>query len=343
MCWIFIGRKENLRETLLNQKDRGLDSLGVISEKNTHRIVRSKYKGYKKYIRNVVEDEGLLIMHHRKATIWAITPENAHPFKWKHFQLMQNWTAQTFYNQNKLEYAKDTDTETLLSYIEDRTSKLEDVPSILEQLSNRLKEDLGIIIVVDNTTREILFYADWARESYIDLDYMNMKVNWIYNYQPNTNVGYENIWYIILDFNFNIIKNTFNAINKEPFYLFYSGVNSKYVDNTNHWYAYADVINCYDRESEMREAFSIHWGNTEYKGWDFHSLNKQEQIEYDHIVTYLTDEWANIYDMSIESAFTDYLTYYYWVDDMDSYLLYFEEELRLDKIFKIAYDYCLGD
>jgi len=288
-------------------------------------------------------------MHHRKATIGAITPENAHPFEWKHFQLMQNGTAQTFYNGHKLQYGKDTDTETLLHYIEDRTSILEDVPAILEQLSNRLSEDLGIIIMVCKNTKQILFYADGARESYIDIDYMHMKVKGMYNYVPWKDYGYENVGYIILDFNFNIIRDTFERLNKDQFYMYYSGNNSyarvdvieKQIDYSSnyHWYDTREVDEWWS-EMEMRKAFST--SNSSYTGGDLLSLTTEELIEHDTMLEFLSNEWANISDISMESWFRDYMTYQYWVEDMDAYKLYFEDNLRLDKVFKLAYREAFG-
>ena len=286
-------------------------------------------------------------MHHRKATIGAITPDNAHPFEGKYFQLMQNGTAQTFYNANKLSYGKDTDTETLLHYIEDRTSKLEDIPEILEQLSNRLKEDLGIIIVVDKRNNHILFYADGARESYIDLDFIHMKVNGIYNYVPGSNNGFENVGHIILDFDFNIIRNTFTQLNKDIFYLYYSGGNSlaqnnvqykqaiDYTPYSDDYYGYAK--DSWETEREFAKVFNTDWlSDTPIK------LTTEELVEYDTIMDFLCDVWDNINDITMSTGLKDYLIYQYWVDDMSSYNLYFEEGLRIDEVFKLAYKEAFG-
>ena len=356
MCSIYIGTKEKLRETLLNQKDRGLDSLGIVSNKRTHRLVRSKYKGYKKYIRNMVNDDWLLIMHHRKATIGAITPDNAHPFEGKYFQLMQNGTATNFHSGYADVYKKDTDTENLLHYIEDRTSNLEDVPEILEQLSSRMLEDLGIVIIVDKYSKQILFYADWARESYLDLDFIHMKVNGIYNYKPGESEWYENIGYIIFDFDFNIIRNKFNRLNKDKFYLYYSGGNSlsrqnqkslpsrsSYYYSDYNWYYEGDEYNNYktkqrETERDFAKAFGL-----DIIEWDIErektklDLTTEELVEYDDVLSFLSDEWANMNDTSKNSAFKDYMLYNYWVDTAEAHKLYFDTEIRMELVFSLAY------
>jgi hypothetical protein len=345
MCWIAITTKDKLRETLLNQKDRWLDSLGVISKEWTHRIVRQNYKGYKKYIRNVIKDEGLLIMHHRKATIWAVTPENAHPFQGKYFQLMQNWTAQTFYNWHKSKYWKETDTETLLNYIEDRTVVLEEIPDILKQISERLKEDLWIIIVVDNKRKQFLFYADWARETYIDIDNIHLKINGIYNYEPTKDRGFENVWYMVLDFDFNIIENKFEELNSKTFMLYYSGThwftqlptpkskNSSY-SYYNQYMGYWVYDDWYDYYEYTNPSYSKKT-NKNKSEWD--SFNDDEREEYKDIIDFLTGQWCSDSIYNVEQAFEDYLKWYYGLDMETNLWEYFNQWIRLEKVFKYAY------
>lgn len=339
MCWIIITTKDKLRTNLLNQKDRWLDSIGIISKDSVHRVVRQNYKWYKNYIRKYVKDNGMLIMHHRKATIWAISEANAHPFQWKYFQLMQNGTASQFYSWNKLKYKKETDSETLLHYIEDRTSSIEEIPSILEQLSDRLLEDLGIVIIIDLKNNKFLFYSDGARESYIQVDWMNMKVLEITNYVPWQKSWYENVWYMILDFDMNIIENTFNSLNTIKFNNYYSWKNwlNSFVPNKHelsYWYDWHDnwIYEWYGND------------NNRYYNPKTYNLTNSQLEERREIVGFLSNEWGmcNFSNMSVEKAFEDYLMYNYWITMEDFPEDYIEYGIEFEEIFNDAYDEVFG-
>jgi len=333
MCWISITKKSKVRETLLNQKDRGLDSVWIITMNGTNWKVANNYRGYKKFIKREIwwghnPKDGIAILHHRKASIGAINIKNAHPFNGRYFQLMQNGTSQVFYNTHKLQYKKDTDSETLLNYIEDRTSNIAEVPSILEQLSSRIKEDFGVIILVDKLSGQILFYTDGARETYLDLDLENNKVNWLYNYEPWKKEWWDNRWWLLMDFSFNLLENTFEKINEDTFYLFYSG---------NNGYTHVETTPYCGDYTEPK-----YWGNQHsiYYSCDdgIRNLNKEELNEYNSMFDFLVDEWVNLYSQTKEYWMKDYIWAYYGVETIHDYKVYYKWQLDLQKIFNLAYN-----
>ena len=213
MCGIFIWNSDLVMEVLLNQVDRGLEGMGIITSKNTHRTLKKDYKEYKKFLENKFIPWELVVMHHRKASIWKICLDNTHPFQGTKFQLIHNGSTINFFRKYSDIYKKETDSENLLKYIEDKAENLREIPAILKELFSDLNEEHWIIIIVHKNY--ILFYCDGSKESYIEIK--NNRVLWIYNYKPNHLEGYSNKGYIILDFNYNIIENTFLEINKEEF------------------------------------------------------------------------------------------------------------------------------
>lgn len=321
MCWIRIVTKDKLRETLYNQQDRWLDWLWVISKDFIYRVYKSDYTWYKKYIKKNIKWEWLFIMHHRKATIGKIWLENVHPFKWKHFYLMQNWTADTFFYNYKTKYQKETDSETLLHYIEERTSNIYEVPSILEQLSERIVEDLWNIIITNWKT--ILFYSDWARESYIDIE--DNKINWIYSYTPLTKKWFDNRWHMFFDFNWIIEKNTFEKINISKYYFWFtwnqydksytynrSKTNALYESQYNSDYRYYDV-NKYDKIDREYERANQKIIDRLKEKDEANGANGLEE-DYEQMIEYLTSMYWDYleYWLSQEDALEDYLYRYYW-------------------------------
>ena len=168
-----------LNKNLANQVDRWLDSVWVITWWKIYTTIKNGLKGYRKYIRHLwQEPDSLSILHHRKATIWDITLDNSHPFIWKHFNLMQNWTSKKFYKMYDDIYKWETDSETLMNYIESRTKDIRKVPAVLDNLAEQMDETFWNIIITNGNL--ILFYADWARETYINIK--GKKVESITNY-----------------------------------------------------------------------------------------------------------------------------------------------------------------
>jgi len=199
--------------------------MGVITPKCYYRALYKKLKNYLSYIKNCIEEDSIYILHHRKASVGAICLDNVHPFEGESFILVQNWTIRNFYKAYKNIYWKETDTETLLSYLEEKASCLNDIPIILKELSETYKEDFWIIIIKSRIEDKILFYTDGSRESYIDINTTNNTINGIYNY--NTHSGYENTGHIVLSYKGVILENTFKSFNKKTFYLYTSWIQKR--------------------------------------------------------------------------------------------------------------------
>lgn len=215
MCWIIISTKPSLSWILSHQKDRGLDSVWVLSSENMYKATKEGLDWYNNFIDRIEDDRKLYILHHRKATIWEINIDNAHPFIWAKYTLVQNWTVRLFNVSGKEDYGQDVDSHNLLHLIEDFSNTLEEVPKVMKQFKKVYKDEFGIVILVDKDWR-ILFISDGARESYIET--FEWKVLSISNYETWTIYWYKNSWYILFEFDWTILSSKFETeLNTTPF------------------------------------------------------------------------------------------------------------------------------
>ena len=341
MCGIYIWPREGVRETLLNQIDRGLDWLWIVNKKATYKVLRDKYKGYKKYLKRQVKEEGLTIMHHRKASIWEVKIDNAHPFEGKKFILMHNWTAKKFFTKYGWVYKKETDSETLLQYIEHRVETIEEIPNLLENLCEELKENLWNVIITDIQRNKILFYTDWARESFLHFDWDNYKLRGIYNYKPWTSFWFANEGSVILDFDFNILDFNFTEINESQYYLGYSWkyttppVTTVSTYKSKTWnYATQD----YDYDIYRYYEYETRWKQSKLS-WE--TLSLKEQQVFNWIQTYIIDVQPSA-EIPMNKVFEDFLIHYYWVDTIVDFFWHYEEHkgIRIEEVFKLVYEEC---
>ena len=292
MCWIAIVPSNRIRQVVSNQRDRGLDSVWIITKKRIKRLVLNWYTNYKVHLKAI--SDSLCIVHHRKATIWNIKLENSHPFTWSMFSLVQNWTMSYFFSLYKDTYKKETDSETLLCYIEERVDNIFDIPKVLSELL----DDIWNVIITD--WKYILFYSDWARESYIDVT--DDRVNSITNYPHNQKIWYVNKWYMILNYNWEIFVDTF--YDKNQFYFM------------DLHYAKCWVLNDWiieDWEIEDYTKIITKW-------WEEKIFDSQEEktIEY-----YISDICYDVYsgEIDYEDAIYGYLMENYWVENIEEFNL----------------------
>lgn len=188
-------------------------------------------KWYQTKVDKIKNNEWMVLVHHRMASVWAVNLNNSHPFFHKWFALMQNWTSKTFFNKYKDTYKKETDSECLLHHIVKETNSLEEASILLEELN----DTIWIIILMDINKWQVLIYLDGKRESYIDIK--DWKLVEFTNYQPSCFTWYENKWYILIDFNMKILDLNFNKeLNTQSFiqptYTTYSNATYQY-----DWYA----------------------------------------------------------------------------------------------------------
>lgn len=310
MCWIAIANWDRLKEILSEQKDRWLDSLWIFNNGAIHKITASKFKDYKTFLfKN--NFKGLSILHHRKATIWDITLENAHPFKGKKFILMQNWTATSFHKAYKVKYWKEVDTHNLLCYIEENANTLEEVVVALTELWDMFQyDDFWNIIVVEKTTHKVLFISDWTRESYID--YNKEKVNLITNYEPWKKRWYKNVWFIIFDMDWIIEKDNFVFTNLEEFIGFSQC-----------------LINYYNQDNKLDDyQFDWKWiysilHTKEWSYWDYWA-EKKNILNF-----FLMNEYVYKY-ASMEDVYTDYMAEAWYVWEPKNFWLYYSVDYPKD-------------
>lgn len=214
MCWIIVAPKEKLEKILSSQSDRWLDSVWILNSSDYyHKIVKKDLKWYTNYINSSLEEvDWLYILHHRKATIWTINLDNAHPFIWTKFALVQNWTAKDFHKAVWETYKQEVDSHNLLKYIEEKAETIFDIPKVMETFKEEFKDDFWILIITDRNWY-ILFISDWERES--DINIKDDKVISISNYRKWEKEWYKNTWYIVFEYNWTILAQNFKEwINK---------------------------------------------------------------------------------------------------------------------------------
>lgn len=183
-----------------------------------------------------VKEDNFVLLHHRKWVYGSNVVDNVHPFVWERFTLVQNGSSKAIHNWGKIEFIGEedkTDSYYILKYIERHwANSLEDVSVLLKQISTCAWDELGVVVVVDNISQEILFYMDWARSLYIDKT--EDKINYISSLKDNTLVEYFNKGKLIIDFDWNIIFDWLewalnyqksywnNSYNTQPTTTFYS-------------------------------------------------------------------------------------------------------------------------
>lgn len=246
MCWIAICSFDRCKEVLEEQNDRWLDSLWIINLDHQTFIkwVKDTQKQYDTFIDEIESQDGNIIMHHRAASIGKVTLNNAHPFFTPRFWLMQNWTSKDFFKEYKKVYNKETDSETLLHYLDEECDSLEWAQKILDLMT----DNLWIIIMIDKSLSKILIFSDGKRESFFDIK--DDKLLEFTNYQPWYYEGYTNIGYMILDFDLNILKQEFDAeLNTVAFvnpykytYIVDDAYYTKWVDNKSSMYNIQNTI-----------------------------------------------------------------------------------------------------
>lgn len=320
MCWIAVTRKENILKTLYAQKDRGLDSVWFIDWQNIKKIIYKTYQEYRTWFKKKINPKlsnNLIVLHHRKATIWDVNIQNAHPFIWKKFAIVQNWTSKVFHEAYKDVYKWETDTEKLLHYIETRADFLEEVPEVISSLSKAISDEFWNIILVDYYGR-YLFYTDWVRESYIDIDSEKGILNNIFSYEPNTNKWYEHNWYILFNNLGQIAIDTIWEKNKIKFYSY----SNNYV-YTNAW------------DYKQYTVSEILW----LKEWDkdYYELDEFEQVEYELVKEYLSANLFSSLNKSKWEVLKDYLLYQYWVSTWSQFFIDYNFSYPYN-VFYDAYD-----
>lgn len=238
MCWIALVGKKHLPDVLENQKDRWLDSLWVLdfANKTLHHAVKDWLWSYDEFLEEKVhiEWDDFALMHHRKASIWEIHLENTHPFVWEKFILCQNWTSKELFAELKDIYKKETDSETLLCYLEETCNTLKEVVEYL----NTVDDIIWTVFVVH--WDKILFWTDWTRETYIEAsDYiMEEASEWkeevmatyldaITNYKLSAKVWYANWWWMIIEYSTWLVLEQWNY-DKEWNTSYYSSLHTSW-------------------------------------------------------------------------------------------------------------------
>jgi len=207
MCGIALVPKKNLCDTLENQKVRWLDSLWII-DFQSHSLLttyKESLAWYQYYIESEIEpNEELCFMHHRKASIGAVKLDNAHPFIGKKFILAQNGTSKEFFTDYWETYWKETDSETILMYLEEMCNTLEECITMLDEI------DCPIWIIFLFHKGRTLIYSDSCRWSYINIEDTTELIDWeekiikstlksFTNLKDDSIYEYRNWFYMILD------------------------------------------------------------------------------------------------------------------------------------------------
>lgn len=218
MCWIaIVSNNTKVKSILSQQKDRWLDSVGIINKDCIYQVIRDDLDWYNKYIEDEVKNASwLTIVHHRRATIGGVNIKNTHPFIGEKFVLVQNGTSRKFHYQT--EYNNEVDSNNLLHFIEENAKTIDEIPAVLDLFTEEYKDIFGILIICDMLWN-CIFISDWERESYIKIKWN--KVKQITNYRGEDR-WYKNVWYIIFNLETSeIIEKYFTKkINSELFYKY---------------------------------------------------------------------------------------------------------------------------
>lgn len=218
MCWIAYAPKKNMVDILENQKIRGLDALWLIDFQKGEIMTAFKptLLDYQDFIETNLEDnDELCFMHHRKASIGGISLDNSHPFIWEKFVLAQNGTSTAFMTSMAEVYGKETDSETILHFLEDSADTLEECVDLLDLIDC----PLGIIFIFHKG--RTLIYSDSCRGSYLEVAdtkeeidgksvVVSSAVKTFTNFPIAGKMEYRNWFYIICDSKTGTIEKEWN-------------------------------------------------------------------------------------------------------------------------------------
>lgn len=344
MCWIFFWKKDLAKNILDIQFDRWLDSLWLITKEKIEwnvsgkKTINDKIKDYNKKIDKVVSDDLNVLLHHRKASVGAVTLDNTHPFKWeinnKKVYLMQNWTAKYMHSWWLLEWAiknKQTDSEALLRYIEKKWDwkYFVHLADILDDVSEISSTWLWIVFLVINW--KIFMYADWMRECHIEYeDETKENIKYISNYILNE-VTYDNpeynyyewiqnrkkaewSWWIVFNFDWKVILNVFED-------------KASKVKSTNIWYN----INSYTNYNYWDDFNDLYYWTKSWREKDMLDDDKKDEYKKDNS-SLLSMSWMWLWILSKESKNT--------LENIKIYLNFYSTEINVWYTISIINSMC---
>lgn len=222
MCGIAFWTPKKVLEIFNNQTERGLDAVGIIENKTKKGVYRltpvdpligTTKEIYTKTLTDYFKINKIktnILLHHRKASMWGKTGDNAHPQLGKKFKVMQNGTSKrmrTWWDIELIHHDK-SDTYCFLQYIERHCKNLWEVALLI----SIVPWTIGTIFVTDNKG-QILFFSDKLREGYVDI--VKEKINYIASKnQEDLYNEYYCQWYIIFTYDGSIIENQLTIINE---------------------------------------------------------------------------------------------------------------------------------
>ncbi len=302
MCWIAFVKKESMLTTLWNQQDRWLDSFWIVTEWGQwYKLIRPDFKSYRKWIKKwlkpKLQNNSFVMLHHRKATIGEVKIENAHPFVWRKFTLMQNWSARNFhkiYEKNVWE----TDTEKLLNYIETRADSLEEIPEVMRKLKEYTKDTFGNLLIRDRNKR-VMLHCDGDREIHIQYtDETETQIEYLSSYEAWKKAWKFIIGYLLFNFKWEVIE-------------------KNYEDKPKTTYTYNRYDCGYDYLSDY--SWYLEWRQKSLLAQQIKEEQEQEAIEYDLVSDYINKNMVYVFMNSENNILENYLEYTYWVRTMQEF------------------------
>lgn len=255
MCGIAYRKYWTIKNVLGTQEQRGLDGVGLLYEDENKNFKIHKYfvDGLNSWLEKTtdlptaqsytfpgvtytalqkvdlyqdiiehqpnLDKEKYVFMHHRKWSVGALSLNNTHPFKWEKFILAQNGTCHSIKEWGIVEWVpmENTDTHSLLHYIEKYCTSLQDIIDKLEVLCLR-GVSIGVACIYSIQEKQMLFFSDAARSLYVKFnDDTKTTIDYIQSLKDDSELtdSFETKGYIIVDMEGNVIKERLIDLNKK--------------------------------------------------------------------------------------------------------------------------------
>lgn len=263
MCWIAFKKKESFKDYFTNAGKRGMDWFWIITKSLPTRKYyaedlsdwsdgkgrwfipvgkkkksKFKFEDYEAFYNELLTRSlyklaptEFALIHHRKATSGSKSIENVHPFVWTKYTVLQNGTTKEFEWWGEIEGMEVGRPDSY--YLGEWVNRQDSFDMIIEKLG-KIKLTIGVIMVIDNTSKEILYYSDGARSFHFELNEA-WYIEYASSLLPDGDDPHKNIGYMVFNFDWKIITHGIENVNQDmkpkmiqaPAYQWVKSINDK--------------------------------------------------------------------------------------------------------------------